>query len=165
MNGSIRIVHPDTFQVYDLWSWVNKGVESSERLKISDELECDVPEIVIATSYSGMRSEKVMWSRENVYRRDNYTCQYCGIEAAKAGKNVRLTIDHILPQCKGGPNTFENTVAACSECNNWKDSMSVKEFCRVKGFKVPHPRTPYWHSWTSRLGSQFPDSWEKFIKN
>lgn len=53
--------------------------------------------------------------------RDGMKCVYCG------AKNVRLTIDHILPKAKGGKSTFENTVAACKPCNNKKGSKLCSE--------------------------------------
>lgn len=38
------------------------------------------------------------------------------------------TIDHIIPLCGGGPDTFENTVAACSACNGAKGSLPPEDF-------------------------------------
>ena len=49
-------------------------------------------------------------SREMIYKRDEHTCQYCG------AKN-KLTIDHVIPKSKGGRDTWENLVVACSKCN------------------------------------------------
>ena len=39
-----------------------------------------------------------------------------------------MTIDHILPQSKGGKDTEDNTVPACQLCNNQKADRSVEEF-------------------------------------
>jgi 5-methylcytosine-specific restriction endonuclease McrA len=60
----------------------------------------------------------------NLLVRDNFKCQYCG---------ARLTLrtgtkDHVVPQCQGGPTTWENVVAACKPCNNFKDNMSLEKF-------------------------------------
>ena len=35
-------------------------------------------------------------SRNEIFTRDNQTCQYCGTRASD------MTIDHIRPRCKGG---------------------------------------------------------------
>ena len=51
-------------------------------------------------------------TRRGVLRRDRFTCAYCG-QAAN-------TIDHVIPRCKGGQNTWENLVAACLRCNSRK---------------------------------------------
>ena len=56
---------------------------------------------------------KVPFTKKNVLIRDNYTCQYCG-------SKHELTVDHMVPSSRGGPNSFENCIAACRECNNKK---------------------------------------------
>jgi 5-methylcytosine-specific restriction endonuclease McrA len=63
---------------------------------------------------------KRMW-REEIKRRDGYQCVYCG-------SSEDLTIDHIVPQCKGGPTTSSNCATACRSCNLAKGSMQVDEF-------------------------------------
>jgi 5-methylcytosine-specific restriction endonuclease McrA len=65
----------------------------------------------------------VTYSKHNVHARDEYTCQYCTTRL-----NTRqATIDHILPKCRGGKNTWENTVTACHPCNNKKDDRTPWE--------------------------------------
>jgi 5-methylcytosine-specific restriction endonuclease McrA len=61
-----------------------------------------------------------MW-REEIKRRDGYRCVYCG-------SSEDLTIDHVVPQCKGGKTDSSNCVAACRSCNLAKGSMQVDEF-------------------------------------
>lgn len=53
------------------------------------------------------------WLKEQVKRRDGYTCLCCGAN----GKGVRLQIDHIVPRMFGGENTLENLQTLCSVCN------------------------------------------------
>ncbi len=48
--------------------------------------------------------------RVAVYRRDGFACLHCG--AAQ-----RLTLDHIYPFSKGGPDTYENLQTLCLRCN------------------------------------------------
>lgn len=52
------------------------------------------------------------WSKRGVLRRDRHVCAFCGQHAT--------TVDHLLPQSRGGRNTWLNTVAACTACNNRK---------------------------------------------
>ena len=46
----------------------------------------------------------------NVYRRDNYTCRYCG------RNDVPLTVDHLILWEAGGPSIEENLVSSCKRC-------------------------------------------------
>ena len=59
-------------------------------------------------------------SRNLIYKRDNYQCQYCG-------SKQNLTIDHVKPKSKGGNDTWTNLVTACSSCNVKKGSKTLKE--------------------------------------
>jgi len=63
---------------------------------------------------------RVHWSKKNVMVRDGYRCVYCG-----AKRN--LDIDHVVPQSRGGRDTFENTVTACRTCNNSKGTLTLRE--------------------------------------
>lgn len=61
------------------------------------------------------------FTRDKMLRRDNYSCQYCG---TKKGK---MTVDHVLPQSRGGATSWDNCVAACQPCNGKKDNMTPEE--------------------------------------
>lgn len=39
-----------------------------------------------------------------------------------------MTVDHIVPQSKGGKDNLENTIPSCQLCNNQKGDRSVEEF-------------------------------------
>jgi 5-methylcytosine-specific restriction endonuclease McrA len=57
---------------------------------------------------------KVKLNKQEIFRRDHYTCQYCG------RNDVELTLDHIIPRRLGGRHSWENLVAACRACNHRK---------------------------------------------
>ena len=63
---------------------------------------------------------KRMW-RDLIKQRDGYRCCYCG-------SPDNLTIDHVVPQCKGGATNAENCRTACLSCNQAKGSLSLDEF-------------------------------------
>jgi hypothetical protein len=46
------------------------------------------------------RTAKEKPTKAAIYRRDGYTCQYCG-------STRNLTIDHLVPRCRGGADTWE----------------------------------------------------------
>ncbi len=60
-------------------------------------------------------------SRLEVFRRDQYTCQYCD------GKTRQLTLDHVVPRYRGGQHTWENVVSACVRCNRRKAGRTPQE--------------------------------------
>jgi 5-methylcytosine-specific restriction endonuclease McrA len=58
-------------------------------------------------------------TRDGVLRRDGHTCTYCGGRAD--------TIDHVLPRCRGGGDTWFNLAAACQPCNGRKGDRTPQE--------------------------------------
>lgn len=80
-----------------------------------------VPKIVMVKKYV-KRSKRFVPNKRNVFLRDNYTCQYCGCE-----KPDFLTLDHVMPQSRGGRNTWENLVCACRDCNFKKGNRTPEE--------------------------------------
>lgn len=65
----------------------------------------------------------VRLTRKNILIRDKHRCQYCGAE----GTPATLTLDHVVPRCKGGKFTWQNIVTSCLDCNNKKGDRTVEE--------------------------------------
>ena len=71
-----------------------------------------------------MRAERKPISnkiRFEVFKRDKFTCQYCGRKAPE----VVLNLDHIEPVAKGGTNDIFNLITSCFECNNGKRDIPL----------------------------------------
>ena len=64
---------------------------------------------------------QVKLSRREVFRRDKYTCQYCG------RRSNDLTVDHVWPKHLGGEHIWTNVVAACPSCNHRKGGRKLDE--------------------------------------
>lgn len=60
-------------------------------------------------------------SKKEVFRRDNYVCQYCGRQT------THLTVDHVIPRFRGGIHSWQNLVAACPPCNRRKGGRMLDE--------------------------------------
>ncbi len=73
---------------------------------------------------------KVKLTKVEIFRRDNYTCQYCG------QNNQRMTIDHVKPRHLGGKHIWENVVAACPSCNHKKGGKTTRQ-ANMKLLKIP----------------------------
>lgn len=79
-----------------------------------------MPSVIRLFKYVNIPFKGVVLSRHNIFKRDNYTCQYCGA--------VRdLTIDHVVPSSKGGQSNWTNLVTACKRCNTIKGDNSPDE--------------------------------------
>jgi len=63
----------------------------------------------------------VKLTRKEIFRRDNYTCQYCGRQSNN------LTIDHVIPRHLGGETNWDNLVTACPRCNHLKGGMTPEQ--------------------------------------
>lgn len=59
-------------------------------------------------------------TRFEVLRRDGHTCRYCGAQAP----DVKLTVDHVIPEALGGGDDPSNLVTACQPCNAGKSSIA-----------------------------------------
>jgi hypothetical protein len=57
--------------------------------------------------------------RFEVFKRDNFTCRYCG----RKSPEVILQADHVIPVAEGGGNEIENLVTSCFECNSGKGKI------------------------------------------
>jgi hypothetical protein len=60
------------------------------------------------------------FSRVNIYGRDGYSCQYCGVKKKMISE---LTYDHVVPRAQGGKTTWTNIVTCCSDCNREKANL------------------------------------------
>lgn len=56
--------------------------------------------------------------RYEILRRDNHACRYCGATAP----DVKLNVDHVIPQALGGSDEPTNLVTSCRDCNAGKTS-------------------------------------------
>ena len=85
----------------------------------------DIPKVIRLNYNSAAPNEELPFpfNRENVYVRDNYTCQYCG----KKLPSTELTLDHVYPKSRMGPDIWENIVTCCKECNQYKADRTPKE--------------------------------------
>lgn len=62
-------------------------------------------------------------TRFEVFKRDSFTCQYCG----RSSPDVILEVDHIVPVSKGGTNDILNLITSCRECNSGKSNRFISD--------------------------------------
>ena len=105
-------------------------------LVLKDKVQVLSSRVVRLLTYIRIPVRSIMQNRptrSQIYKRDKNSCQYCGA-------TTRLTIDHVIPKSKGGQDTWENLVVACSSCNV-KKSDKLLEQTKLKLRK--EPRAPF----------------------
>ena len=70
--------------------------------------------------------------RAAVLHRDGNKCCYCG----KSGKRNKLELDHVVPRSKGGPNRYDNLVAACHACNQKRGNQPLEVWLKRRPKKL-----------------------------
>ena len=117
----------------------------AEACKIIDELdstikcgEMVVPNIIRLNYKIAVPDLELPFCRENIFVRDDYTCQYCG----KRFPASELTLDHVYPKSRFGPDIWENIVACCKSCNQYKADRTPKE-CGMKLKRRPYRPQKY----------------------
>ncbi len=132
-------------------------LERYDEVARSPSVAIPIPSVVrLLRSYRRGR-QRVRFCRENVLRRDDYVCAYCGAQPPHRD----LTIDHVVPRSRGGETRWENVVTACRGCNGDKGSRTLKE----AGLSLAkQPKAPRWlPSRDVGLGRETPESWEPWI--
>lgn len=96
--------------------------------------EFDYPSVIRLRKYARIPYKTIVLSRKNILKRDNNRCLYCGSQE-------KLTVDHVIPKSRGGADTWENLVTACTSCNHRKGNATPKEAglqLRKKPFRPNH---------------------------
>ena len=117
-----------------------------------------MPSIVRLLTVVKRNKSPVKFSRQNIYARDRYKCQYCGVKFP----SEELTYDHVLPKSRGGRTEWENIVTCCMSCN------------RKKGGRLPHEadmkliRRPSQPDWVPSMRimvsfREVPKSWRDYL--
>lgn len=70
---------------------------------------------------SAVRKQISKKTRFEIFKRDGFTCQYCGSYPPK----VILHVDHIHPVATGGDNGMDNLITSCEPCNLGKSARAL----------------------------------------
>ena len=154
-NESARVVDPEDYQLYTWADWSKLKPRNDEQFIRAVRFRLRVPEVVALSDYDRLPAAHVTFSRRNIFKRDHYTCQYCG---AQPGSEV-LTLDHVVPRAQGGVSSWENCVLACVACNKRKaDCTPQQAEMRLRKQPVRPTWKPLYADHNVRIAS-----WSKFI--
>lgn len=126
LNADYR---PLSYYPLSLWGWQDAikavfldrvNIVSEYELTVrSPSFEIRLPSVVSLKTYV-KPSRTPAFTRFNVFLRDRFTCQYCGLRDD-------LTFDHLVPRSKGGQTTWDNVITACSPCNLLKGDKLAED--------------------------------------
>jgi 5-methylcytosine-specific restriction endonuclease McrA len=117
----------------------------------------DAPSVIRLVYMIKRPYPRVKLYRREVFIRDNFTCQYCGI------RTKELTLDHVVPRSKGGPHTWENLVSACRQCNHRKGGKMLEE-AKLRLLETPRePRAGRYYTIQRAINKRVSEEWLKFI--
>lgn len=160
-----RVLNPQdgSYQIYDPADWITYSIENPPR----NPRDCihtvrysiRIPRILLLNHYSKLPMKEVRFSRDSVYERDSFTCQYCGeVPALKD-----LNLDHVIPRDRGGRTTWENIVTSCRGCNSRKANRLPHEAGMRLTRRPQRPRFRPFVSFMIGETNRIPDSWEPFL--
>src|SRR5665647_3436101 len=100
---------------------------------------------VLEQSGAAFRSERATYELPHVIRLQSYVHVPRRAAASRISRRAvfardrHLTVDHVVPRCKGGPDTWDNLVTSCAPCNRKKGDRPPQQ----AGLRLMHkPRPP-----------------------
>lgn len=114
----------------------------------------EYPSVIRLKRYINMPYKKVVLTRKNILRRDSYRCGYCG------RGDLPLTVDHIIPKAKGGADSWENLVCACTSCNNKKGDRTPAD-ANMK--MLVRPTVPSHILFIKHSVGRIEESWKPYL--
>jgi len=113
------------------------------------------PSVIKIKQYIHVPYKGVVLTRQNIFKRDNHSCQYCG-------SNKELTLDHLIPKSKGGKSSWTNLVTACKRCNSHKGDYAPEEV----GLKLKSkPIRPSYVMFLRASSKYLNDDWIPFLEH
>lgn len=108
---------------------LDMGIKDFEQfLYQSDVLETEMlwPKHAIVRKSQRQIDQNVTWK---VFRRDSYTCRYCG------RNDIPLSVDHVVRWEDGGPTVEDNLVSSCRPCNRTRGNLSYRDWIASPVYK------------------------------
>lgn len=129
-------------------------IEKNHQTLHSISTSMPLPSIVRLSRFIQVPRKRVLLNRKNILKRDHHQCQYCGTTEGS------VTVDHIIPRVRGGRDTWENLVCACTRCNAKKGNRTPHE----AGMKLlRQPRKPGYLYFIQHLVGVPDDRWKPYL--
>jgi 5-methylcytosine-specific restriction endonuclease McrA len=142
---------------------VLKGVARTEEeqgsVLHSHRMNLQMPSVIRLLEYRRIPHQTRALSRKNILLRDRNACQYC----QKVLIASELTLDHVIPRCRGGLSTWENLVACCRDCNRRKGSLMLHELTDMRLQREPRPFSLHTSRHIMRMIGSADANWRKYL--
>lgn len=149
----------DQYFTHDVESWIDRSTFANPEMTIvrSVSNQFRIPEIIVLSLFDRLPKKQVKFTRENIYRRDAYRCQYC----ENRFETKDLNLDHVIPRDKKGRTSWDNVVTSCIPCNTRKANKLPEQ---AHMFPRRQPKAPSWRPLFSTTQRPLPCvSWGHFI--
>lgn len=159
-----QVIDPNQgdFRIYNGEQWIEHCIHKLPRpdqaVMNTVKMALHIPKVLLLRSYDRVPVQEVKFSRQSVFERDGYRCQYSG----RIYPPKMLNIDHVIPKDRGGRTTWENVVTSSIHCNTLKANRLPHEAGLKLIRKPAKPRTRPFIS--SLLGTQYDKSWSYFLE-
>lgn len=154
-NAAAHVIDPEDYRLYSWADWARLTPRDDEPYLQAVAFRLRVPEVLTLLHYDRNGLASVTFSRRNIFKRDHWSCQYCGVQPG----SEELTIDHVLPRAQGGRSTWENCVLACVPCNARKANRTPEQ--AAMRLRRP-PFRPSWKPLYAEPGGPI-QSWSRFL--
>ncbi len=112
-----------------------------------------MPSVIRLFRYVHLPYKGVMLTRQNIFKRDGYCCQYCGTVD-------ELTLDHVVPKSRGGKSNWDNLTTACKRCNSRKGDFTPEE---ARMMLVQRPFKPSFVMFLRDFSGNIAEEWQPFL--
>ncbi len=159
-----RVIYSDTgsFEVMSRDEWFDFSITNppaSENDFIHTvRFKIRIPRILLLCEFDRLPVKEVKFTRDNVFERDAYTCQYCG----GSFRPKELNLDHVIPRDRGGRTSWENIATSCIKCNSRKGNRLPHE----AGMRlIRKPQRPGWRPFVSFAlnDENIDETWVNFL--
>jgi len=110
-----------------------KNPRTKEQIRIDNKNKPwsakDVTSARESAKHYGIVSTLTAEEWEHIVKSHNYNCYLCGNKLTLESKHENtLSLDHIIPLSRGGPNNKDNVAPVCLYCNSAKRNLTFEEF-------------------------------------
>ena len=116
-----------------------------------------MPSVIRLRQYVRIPYNDVPLTRKNLLYRDDCSCLSCGVTGSL------MTLDHVIPRSRGGKDTWDNVVIACSRCNTKKGNRTPKEAGMPLSRQPHQPHSSLFYEVSRYIKAGSHQEWRKYV--